>query len=274
MGEAMVGAVHSLRTFRRLAGARVRSDLQYRTSFALRVVGQVFVTALDFAAISLIFRQVPTVAGWRLEEVALLYGVNGTAFALADMAVGSIERVNVYIRTGTLDRVLVRPVPALVMLAGDDFAIRRIGKAIQAATVLVVAIIAVDHSWSGLDAVHLVMAVVSGTAIFCGIFVISAAAIFWLVEGREVVNTAIYGGHFLNQYPLPIYSPLLQRAVVYVLPLAFVAYLPVASILGKERALDLPAWTGWASPAVAVALAAVATVTWRFAVRHYRSTGS
>src|SRR5687767_1020081 len=270
----MVGAAHSLRIFRRLAGARVRSDLQYRTSFSLRVVGQLFVTALDFAAISLIFRQVPTVAGWRLEEVALLYGVNGTAFALADMAVGSIERVNVYIRTGTLDRVLVRPVPTLVMLTGDDFAIRRVGKALQAAAVLSIAIFAVDHHWSALDVVHLALSLISGTAIFCAIFVISGAAIFWLVEGREVVNTAIYGGHFLNQYPLPIYSPLLQRAVVYVLPLAFVAYLPVASILGRERALDLPAWTGWASPAVAVALAVAAAATWRIAVRHYRSTGS
>jgi ABC-2 type transport system permease protein len=265
---------HSLDLYRRLAGARMRSDMQYRTSFALRLVGQLLVTTLDFLAIVVIFRQVPRFGGWRLEEVALLYGINGCAFALADLATGSIERVNLYIRTGRLDQVLVRPAPSLVLLTGDDFAIRRVGKLLQASTVLAIGIGALNRHWSLLDGAHVAIAIVSGAVIFSGVFVLSGAAIFWLIEGREVMNSAIYGGHFLSQYPLSIYGRWLQRFVVYVLPIAFVAYFPTVSILGKHDALGFPGWMGWTSPAVAVVLAIVAGSAWRIAIRHYRSTGS
>lgn len=252
----------------------MRSDLQYRVSFTLRLVGQVLVTTLDFIAIAIIFHQVPRLAGWRLEEVGLLYGINGCAFALADLATGSIERINVYIRTGQLDQVLVRPASALLLLIGDGFALRRVGKLMQASTVLVVASVALHRHWTAVDLAHVALAVVSGAAIFAAVFVVSGAAIFWLVEGREVMNSAIYGGHFLGQYPLGVYSRWLQRGVVYVLPLAFVAYVPAVSILGKSDPLGLPSWTGWLSPVVAIALGLVAGAAWKTAVRHYRSTGS
>jgi ABC-2 type transport system permease protein len=230
VAELLLDARRSLFLFQRLAGARMRSDLQYRVSFALRLVGQILVTALDFAAIAIIFHQVPRLAGWRLEEVALLYGINGCAFALADLFTGSIERVNIYIRTGQLDQVLVRPASSLLLLVGDDFAIRRVGKLVQSSAVLVIAILALDRAWSVPDFAHIGLAIASGAAIFGGVFVLSGAAIFWLVEGREVLNSAIYGGHFLSQYPIGIYSRWLQRAIVFVLPIAFVAYVPDGSL--------------------------------------------
>ena len=271
--STLVEVRHHAATYRRLAAARIRSDLQYRTSFFLRVVGQTLVTALDFAAISAIFGQVPRLEGWRLEEIALLYGINGCAFALADLLTGSIERVNLYIRLGTLDRVLVRPVPSLVLLTGDEFALRRVGKLVQAGAVHAIAVASLDL-WRASALVHLVVAVLAGAAIFAGVFVLSGAAIFWLVEGREVMNSAIYGGHFLNQYPLPVFGRWLQKVVVYVLPIAFVAYFPSLSILGKADPLGFPSWFGWLSPAVATGLGLASAAAWRFAVRHYRSTGS
>jgi hypothetical protein len=49
----------------RLVAARVRSQFQYRTSFALDFVGVFLVTFLDFAAILVIFENVPQLGGWR-----------------------------------------------------------------------------------------------------------------------------------------------------------------------------------------------------------------
>ena len=52
--------------YRRLAGARIRSDLQYRTSFWLFTLGQFFITFVDFVTIAVIFSQVHDLAGWSL----------------------------------------------------------------------------------------------------------------------------------------------------------------------------------------------------------------
>ena len=65
MGE--LGAL--LFTYRRMVGARIRSDFQYRVSFALFLLSQTVVTAIDFLVIIVIFGQVDALAGWTLEEV-------------------------------------------------------------------------------------------------------------------------------------------------------------------------------------------------------------
>src|SRR3712207_9057528 len=65
----------------------------------------------SFAAIVVLFQNVPALAGWRLEEVALLYAIATIAFALTDLAVGHLDLFPQMIRDGTFDLVLVRPLP-------------------------------------------------------------------------------------------------------------------------------------------------------------------
>ena len=71
--------------YRRLIGARIRSQLQYRLSFALNLVGMALITFLDFAMILIIFEQVDALGGWTVAEVSLLYGISCIAFALTDL---------------------------------------------------------------------------------------------------------------------------------------------------------------------------------------------
>ena len=51
-------AIADLRVWRRLVGARIRADWQYRTSFFLFLLSQTLVACLDFAVIAAIFTQV------------------------------------------------------------------------------------------------------------------------------------------------------------------------------------------------------------------------
>jgi ABC-2 type transport system permease protein len=71
----------------RLVTARVRSQLQYRTSFVLEVLGVFLISFLDFLAILVIFENVPELEGWSVSEVALLYAIAGLAFAMTELAV-------------------------------------------------------------------------------------------------------------------------------------------------------------------------------------------
>jgi ABC-2 type transport system permease protein len=64
------------------------------------------------------------------------------------------------------------------------------------------------------------------------------------------------------------------RGVTFVLPLAFVNWLPALYVLGRPYPLDLPAWVAFASPVVAALCCALAGIAWRAGLRAYRSTGS
>jgi ABC-2 type transport system permease protein len=127
--RAATGAVRrNVVLYRRLAGARARSDLQYRASLAMFTLGSLLITGLDFVSIAVLFEHVPTLAGWELAEVAFLYGTSGLAFGIADVAVGSVEKVGQRIRLGTFDTLLLRPAGTLLQLVTDEFAVRRIGR--------------------------------------------------------------------------------------------------------------------------------------------------
>jgi ABC-2 type transport system permease protein len=259
--------------YRRLVGARIRADWQYRLSFVLYTLGQFLVTFLDFAVILVLFGLVPSLAGWSLAEVAFLYGTTGVAFNLADTFASQVERCSAYIRLGTFDTLLVRPLGPLFQLSCREFELRRIGKVLQALAVLAVAVAHLPVAWTPSRVAVTVGFIASGTVIFASLWVVTSAISFWTVETQEVANSVTYGGNLITQYPVDVFAPWLRRLLLIV-PLAFVNYLPAVWILGREDALGLPSWAGLTSPLVAAATVVVARAVWGAAIRHYRSTGS
>lgn len=257
----------------RLLGARIRSHLEYRLSLALQIVGTGLLTAVDFAAIAVIFANVPALGDWSLGEVALLYALATTSFAFTDLAIGHLDLFPQMIREGTFDQILVRPLPSLLQVVTADFALRRAGKVLQGVAVLAYALVTLEIDWSAGRVVAIPLAIASGAVIYAAVWVALATIAFWIVDAIELVNAFTYGGSFLSQYPVGIFARWLRGLVVFVVPLAFVAYFPALYVLGKEDELGLPGELRYASPAVAVGATLVAYAVWQNAVRHYRSAG-
>src|SRR5438128_2026316 len=64
-----------LALYLRFTGARVRGQMQYRTSFLLDVVSRFLVNGLELAAIFILFNQFSSLGEWRVGDVAFLYGL-------------------------------------------------------------------------------------------------------------------------------------------------------------------------------------------------------
>jgi ABC-2 type transport system permease protein len=263
----------SAAVYLRLVAARVRAQWQYRTSFVLQLLGVFLISFLDFAAILVIFDNVPQLAGWTVTEVALLYGIGGLSFALAELAVGHLDGLAALVRAGNFDLVLVRPRGSLYQVLAGDVRLRQLGKLVQSTAVLVYALSSVNVDWTAARIVLVPLSVISGAAIFSAIWVAAICLVFWAVEGREAVSAFTDAGNFMSQYPIDVYEQWLRRALVFVVPVAFVAYFPATYVLDKPNALEAPEWVAFVSPVIALVTAVVAGYVWRFAVRHYRSAG-
>ena len=270
----MAELVETARIYRRLVGARVRSDLQYRTSFVLFTLSQFLITFADFLVVLVLFTHVSSFDGWRVADVAFLYGVSCLAFSIGDMFVSQVEYLPQHIRMGSFDRLLVRPLGPLLQLSTEEFALRRIGKVGQSFVVLCLALATVDVDWNPGRVLMVPVMIVAGVGIFSAVWVAFSIITFWSTESREIVNSFTYGGNFLTQYPLSIYVPWLRRLFSVVVPIAFVNYFPALYVLDKEDALNAPDFLRFVSPLVAVASVLVARLAWRIGIRHYRSTGS
>ncbi|MFE1440034.1 ABC transporter permease [Streptomyces sp. NPDC058739] len=252
----------------------IRSTVTYRTSFALTVVGNLLLTGLDFVGILLMFSQVDSLGGWSLPEVAFLYGLSATSFGIADLLLGSMDALGTRIRDGSFDTLLVRPVPVLAQVGADHFALRRLGRITQGTLVLAYGLFAVDVDWTPAKALLLPVMVISGAAVFGAVFVAGAAFQFLAQDAAEVQNAFTYGGSTLLQYPPSVFGKDLVRAVTFMLPLAFVNWVPASYILGRPYPVGLPESAAFAPPLVAVGCCVLAGVAWRAGLRSYRSTGS
>nr|WP_262346749.1 ABC transporter permease [Streptomyces sp. QL37] len=266
--------VEGVRAYGLIVTMWLRSTMAYRASFVMTTVGNFVSTAFDFITIMLMFAHVDMLGGFTLPEVALLYGTSATAFGLADLVLGSMDRLGRRVRDGTLDTLLVRPVPVLAQVAADRFALRRLGRITQGLLVLGYALLTLDIDWSPLKVVMLPLMVLSGAAIFGAVFVAGAAFQFYAQDASEVQSAFTYGGTTMLQYPPTVFAKDLVRGVTFVVPLAFVSWLPALYVLGRDYPLDLPQWVAFLPPVVAAGCWVLAGLVWRVGLRSYRSTGS
>jgi ABC-2 type transport system permease protein len=258
--------------YAQIARLWVRASRAYPVSWALLIVGGFLITGIDFVGIWILFQNVDDLGGFDLYDVAFLYGGTGVAFAVADLFVGRVERLGQLIRLGRLDQMLVRPVPLLVQVCADEFALRRLSRIAQAALVLGWSCTHID--WTPSKVVLTVLMLVAATVIFVAVFVGLACIQFWTVDSAEVANAFTYGGNTITSYPLTIFPSELVKAMTFAVPLAFVNWYPSLHILGHPDPLGYPDWTQWLSPVVAVVVIAGALRVWQAGVRSYRSTGS
>ncbi|MFF3727760.1 ABC transporter permease [Streptomyces erythrochromogenes] len=263
-----------LRGYGLIVAMWIRSTMTYRTSFALSTLGNAAITLLDFVAIYIMFTHVDALGGFTLPEVALLYGSCSASLGLADLLLGNTDRIGARVRDGSLDTMLVRPVPLLAQVAADRFALRRLGRIAQGLGLLGWALWSLEVDWTAGKVLLVPVMVLAGAAIFAAVMVAGAAFQFIAGDAAEVQNSFTYGGCTMLQYPPTIFATELLRAVTFIVPLAFVNWLPALYVLGRPDPLGLPGWAAFLSPLVAFAVFVPASLAWRAGVRSYRSTGS
>lgn len=251
-----------------------RTQLQYRASFVLQTLGSGLISVVEFLAIWALFDRFGRIAGWQLAEVAVFYGIVNMAWSITEAFARGFDQFAPLIKSGDLDRCLLRPRSIVLQVLGRECTLRRIGRFAQAALVLGWGW---HHQAIGFDVTRLLLAsaaILSTGFLFAGLLVMQATLSFWTVESLEVMNALTYGGVQTVQYPLAIYPGWLKRFFIFVVPLGCVSYFPVVQILGRSDPLGAPAWVGWFSPVIGVVFLGAGLAFWRLGLRYYKSTGS
>jgi ABC-2 type transport system permease protein len=177
-------------------------------------------------------------------------------------------------RKGSFDHFLLRPVPVFWQVLSSDVTLRRIGRIVLGAGLFVTALQFNDINWTVTKVVYLPLVVVGMVLFFGGLFVVGSSLTFWTVESVEAMNILTYGGSFLITYPMSIYQEWLRRLFTFVVPAIFLNYYPALYFLEKEDPFHFPAFAHFLAPVAGLAVFGVALLFWRFALKHYQSTGN
>jgi len=266
--------MYYLKLYFNLVGAGLRSQMQYKASFLLQAVGQVFITSIDFITIIFIFGKFAHIKGWSLWEVGLLYGMTSVSFASAEIMGRGFHVFDRMVRLGTFDRVLLRPAGVFIQVLASEVELRKLGRFSQGLVVMMVAWYKLGLGLNPVKMGFLVAAVVNGTIFFTAILIAGAAICFWSVQSTELPNIITYGGVEALSYPISVYKSWFRNTLIFIIPLAFINYFPALYILDRPDPLGLPYIMRFLFPLACAVVMVAAFKFWDYGVRHYKSTGS
>lgn len=259
---------------RRLLGAKVRGQLQYRASFALQIVGNVAIHGAELVALLALFRTFDSLGGWSGSEVAFLYALAYISFGLAQILATGFAHFGRMILRGDFDRVLTRPMNPFLQVLASDLNLRHLGGMLQGFVAFGIALGLVEVDWTAGKLLYLPVYVLSAAGLYLLLFTLEATLCFWTTDGNEAVNAVTYGGRLLAVYPLHVFDVWLRRFFLFAVPLGFVIYLPMTYVLDKPSPLGLPGWAPFVAPLVTAVFAMAAGWLWQVGIGRYRSTGS
>lgn len=264
--------MHGTRLYLRFLATAVRVQWSYRLNAAIRLLSHFLVTGIDFLGIWILVNRFGALAGWRLGELAVLYGLAHTAFAVSQMVARGFDTFDGLLRHGEFDRVLLRPRRTVLLILGRDLPLHQLGRLLQGLGVLIWGLHQ-QETVAPVAGVLLAWSIFGGICLYAGLAVVQATVAFWTIEGLEVFNVATYGGCMAASYPATCYRPGL-RVFLYVIPVALVSYPPCLWVLNRHVEAG---WSGaacWVAPGAGVIVLLISSQVWRLGVRRYASTGS
>jgi len=248
---------------------QVKIKLEYPVDFILNVSSQLFIQGTGILTIWIIMRQVPRLNGWNFYEVALIYGLLTLSTALSLTFTVNLWFIGYgYLISGDFDRLLVRPIDPLFHVIMDNLNTSSFGDFISGFVLVMGSAFALGLTWTPARILYLAFAVLTGTAIFVGTYLITADTAFWIMDSQPL-SYSVFKNFEFAKYPLSIFPRAIQFLLTWLIPYGFASYYPASYLLGRDAGP-----MAWVGVIVAVGLLFIGRRLWFVGLRRYASTGS
>lgn len=261
--------MNTLRLYKAYVSVALRSDMQYKASFILTVLGRLLVTMSSFVGLRFLFSSFQTVKGYEYPDLLLCFAVIQLSFALAEGLARGFNAFSATVRRGDFDRILVRPRGTIVQVLGSQIDAGQLGPVAGALAILLAGLRIHPAPMTPLRLFTLATMTVGGVLLFTGLFMIGATICFFAVEESHSINLLTYGAKEHGKYPIDVYGKGLFRFCTYVIPYTLVQYYPLQVLIGHSDQARYALY-----PLGTLVFWGLCYAFWRFGVSRYTSCGS
>jgi len=258
-----------LRLYSRFARNNFARELEFRGNFFAKIFVNVSWLVGYVLFLQIIFRNTASVAGWSQGEMFVLFGTYLIARSLMDLFFSpNLTKIPELIRLGTMDFVLTKPIGSQFHVSTRYLSLDEIGTLGGALLILAYGAHLAHLTPSLAQFAIWLLLVACGVAILYAIQLTLMTLSFWLVK---VDNLSALVGTITDagRYPTNIFHGILRHFLTFVIPLAFIAYIPTLVLKEHIR----PDWIA-AALAVTTVFVGLASLFWRRATQSYTSASS
>lgn len=240
-------------------------EMMFRASFVTSLISGYGWSLVMLLFLSTVVGRVQALGTWEQRDIYVLVGtfmcVQGITQCLFE---SNMWRIGSYVREGTLDFILTKPVDSQFFVSTRYLRLSALGLLIPGVALVLTGARA-PFVWS--DTLLYVGGTAAGIAILYAISFVLATTTIWFV--RADLGGLVYGLFDVMRLPADVYPRALRFTFTYVLPIIFVASVPAQTL--QHRGDPKIALGGIA---VAILALAFARAFWFTAIKSYSSTGS
>lgn len=240
-------------------------ETMFRASFVLSLISGYGWSLVMLLFLSTVVARVQALGSWEQRDIYVLVGtfmiVQGVTQFLFET---NMWRIGSYVREGTMDFILVKPVDSQFFVSCRFLRLSALGLLIPGIGLVAVGARA-PFVWQ--DTALYIGGTVAGIGILYGISFMLATTSIWLV--RAEMGGLIYGLFDVMRLPADIYPHVLRVTFTYVIPLVFIASVPAQTL--QHRGTVPASLAGMGAALLCIVLA---RAFWFIALRSYSSTGS
>jgi ABC-2 type transport system permease protein len=203
----------------------LKSATALRGSFLLSMTFMALNNAAFFVFWWVLLARVPTLRGWQLPDIELLFGVSAAGFGLMQAVCGGAIHLSRFVDDGTLEPMLTQPRPTLPYALGCRSQASGFGDLLSG-----LAFMAHAGYLSWERAPFVVLALIASAITFTATCVALFSLAFWVPRthafSRQLLDVVIT----FSLYPEPVFGGRLKLVLFSLLPAGFVSYLPASLV--------------------------------------------
>lgn len=245
----------------------IKSIAVYDKDFYFGILSMMMEYAAGIVVLLFVFNLAEDINGWSLDEVLFLYGFNLIGFSLWSCFFINTISLPYYIRDGSFDRFLLRPVSPIFQIMMDGFDEDSWGELITGLLVFLYAWFNLGIEWYLL--IFTPIFFISACLIYAGISIMLSTLSFFTIGKSDFANLTVEFKEFAK-YPLSIYNKALQVIFTTIIPIGFAAFYPSLIFIKDSNLSYLIVLV----PFVSYAYFKFSKFVWYRGMKRYGSTGS
>jgi ABC-2 type transport system permease protein len=244
-------------------------EMQFRLNFYSSLLRQLLWLASFMLLINIIFTQTNSLAGWSQGQVFTLLALSRIIEGISDALFNrNINNLPAAVNSGKFDFYLTKPLPAQFHAAFHRFRLIDCGNVLNGLVLLAYAIL-IEPTTHSLKAWLLFSFLAFlGIIIYYSLLITLVTLVFFLERFEAFYAISELLSEPLT-VPFDIFPPGAKTVLTYLLPLAFIVFVPAQALTGRLALWQLPA-----AFLITAIFLAIANLAWRSGLRRYSSASS